>query len=133
MHKLFRKREATRTRERNGKSHGTGGSSTASLSLYSASCLFMPSPLLDCKTVGVFFSKSVKKSVKRGVRVLRGRSARASHRSLFSASFQSFNLFDCSRVLDYEKIRAVLQSTPLSEPRVEQATEQIFTSLFPQG
>ena len=26
---------------------------------------------LDCKTVGFFFSKSVKKSVKRGVRVLR--------------------------------------------------------------
>ena len=45
-----------------------------------------------------FFSKSVKKSVKRGVRVLRARSARASHaRSvspqsgfLFSASFQTF-------------------------------------------
>ena len=28
---------------------------------------------LDCKTVGFFFSKSVKKSVKRGVRVLRAR------------------------------------------------------------
>ena len=36
--------------------------------------------LLDCKTVG-FFSKSVKKSVKRGVRVLRARSTRASHAS----------------------------------------------------
>ena len=36
---------------------------------------------LDCKTVG-FFSKSVKKSVKRGVRVLRARSARASQTSL---------------------------------------------------
>ena len=33
---------------------------------------------IDCKTV-VFFSKSVKNSVKRGVRVLRARSARASH------------------------------------------------------
>ena len=32
--------------------------------------------LLDCKTVGFFFSKSEKNSVKRGVRVLR---ARASH------------------------------------------------------
>ena len=42
-------------------------------------------------------------------------------------------LFDCSRVLEYEKIRTVLQSTPLSEPRVEKAAEQIFTSLFPQG
>ena len=44
-----------------------------------------------------FFSKSVKKSVKRGVRVLRARSARASHTrrafcSLFSASFQTFCL-----------------------------------------
>ena len=34
---------------------------------------------VDCKTVGFFFSKSVKKSVKRGVRVLRARSARVSH------------------------------------------------------
>ena len=44
--------------------------------------------LLDCKTVG-FFSKSVKKSVKRGVRVLRARSARASHarRALRSRPF----------------------------------------------
>ena len=63
------------------------------------------------KTVGVFFSKSVKKSVKRGVRVLSARSAQASKphtplhtpeekkisvspqsRSLFSASFQTFCL-----------------------------------------
>ena len=34
---------------------------------------------LDCKTVGFFFSKSVKKSVKHGVRVLGARRARASH------------------------------------------------------
>ena len=34
---------------------------------------------LDCKTVGVFFSKSVNKTVKCGVRVLRARSKRASH------------------------------------------------------
>ena len=34
---------------------------------------------LDCKNSRFFFSKSVKKSVKRGVRVLRARSARASH------------------------------------------------------
>ena len=34
--------------------------------------------VLDCKTVG-FFLKISKKSVKRGVRVLRARSARASH------------------------------------------------------
>ena len=56
-----------------------------------------PSHDLDCKTV-VFYSKSVKKWVKRGVRVLRARSSRASHallspqsRSLFSASFQTFS------------------------------------------
>ena len=70
--------------------------------------------LINMQTVkqSVFFSKSVKKSVKRGVRVLRARSARASHarracearekkrifsvspqsRSLFSASFQTFCL-----------------------------------------
>ena len=73
------------------------------------SCLPPPPPpppppfvllsLLDCKTVG-FFSKSVKKSVKRGVCVLRARNLRASHarsvspqsRSLFSTSFQTFCL-----------------------------------------
>ena len=37
------------------------------------------SNVLDCKTVVFFFSKSVKKPVKGGVRVLRGRSVRASH------------------------------------------------------
>ena len=64
---------------------------------------------LDCKTVGFFFSKSVNKTEKSGVRVLRARSARASHVrraceareiknvspqfcSLFSASFQTFCL-----------------------------------------
>ena len=57
---------------------------------------------LKCKTVCFFFSKSVKKSVKSGVRVLRARSARAlgaceareknQSRSLFSASFQTFCL-----------------------------------------
>ena len=41
---------------------------------------------VDCKTVGFFFTKSVKKSVKRGVRVLR------------------------ARVLEYAKIPTVLQS-----------------------
>ena len=37
---------------------------------------------LDCKTVGFFFSQSVKQSVTRGVRALRARSARASLPSL---------------------------------------------------
>ena len=54
---------------------------------------------LDSKTVGFFPPKSVKKSAKRGVRVLRARSVRA-----------SYVLFDCSRVLEYAKIRTVLQS-----------------------
>ena len=51
-----------------------------------------------------FFLKSVKKLVMRGVRVLRGRSARASHTRVPDL------LFDCSRVLEYPKIRTVLQS-----------------------
>ena len=54
----------------------------------------------DCKTVGFFFSKSVRKSVKRGVRVLHARSSQASHacsvspqsHSPFWASFQTFRL-----------------------------------------
>ena len=46
-----------------------------------------------------FLSKSVKKSVKPGVRVLRARSALASH------SLVSDLLFDCSRVLACENIR----------------------------
>ena len=52
--------------------------------------------ILSCHTISrlqnsrVFFSKSVKKSVKRGVRVLHARSARASHaRRAFSVSPQS--------------------------------------------
>ena len=79
----------------------------------------------DCKTVG-FFTKSVKKSVKRAVRVLRARSARASHaRRAYEArdfsvspqvSLSVFSLvpdllFDYSRVLEYAKIRTVLQSS----------------------
>ena len=51
----------------------------------------------------VFFLKSVKKSVKRGVRVLRAPTARV-------FSLVPHLLFDCSRVLEYAKIRTVLQS-----------------------
>ena len=65
----------------------------------------------------VFFAKSVKKSVKRAVRVLRTRSAQASHSRNVSpqVSLSVFNLvpdllFDFSRVLEYAKIRIVLQS-----------------------
>ena len=51
----------------------------------------------------VFSSKSVKKSVKRGVRVLRARTAR--EKKLFS--LVPHLLFDCSRVLEYAKKRTV--------------------------
>ena len=71
--------------------------------------------IVDCKTVGFFFSKSVKKSVKRGVIVLRARSARAmcereGKRRLFPVSLSVFSLvpdllFDCSRVLKFLKNR----------------------------
>ena len=61
-----------------------------------------------CWLISVFFSKSVKKSVKRGVRVLRTRSARASH--VREVSLVADLLFDCSRVLEHAKIRTVLQS-----------------------
>ena len=72
----------------------------------------------------VFFSKSVKKSVKRGVRVLRGRSALASHarargktlNRLSPVSLSVFSvvpdlLFDSSRELEYAKIQTVLLSS----------------------
>ena len=78
---------------------------------------------LDCKTVKTV-SKSVKKSVKRGVRVLHAQSAQALHarraceareKSLSPVSLSVFRLvpdllFDCSRLLEYAKIRTVLQS-----------------------
>ena len=71
-----------------------------------------------------FFSKSVKKSVKRNVSVLGARSARALHahwacegifQRLSPVSLSVFSLvpdllFDCSRVLEYAKIRTVLHS-----------------------
>ena len=62
---------------------------------------------LDCKTVGLFL-KIRKASVKRGVRVLGARSARVSHARRFSLVPDL--LFDCSRVLEYAKMRIVLQS-----------------------
>ena len=74
---------------------------------------------IDCKTV-VFFSKSVKKSVKRDVGL--AREAREPHtpngrvrREKKRVSLSVFSLvpdlfFDCSRVLEYAKIRTVLQS-----------------------
>ena len=71
-----------------------------------------------------FSSKSEKKSVKGGIKVLRARSARASHAcraceareknspvSLFVFSLVPDLLFHCSRLLEYPKIRTVLQST----------------------
>ena len=61
--------------------------------------------LIQTAKQSVFSSKSVKKSVKRGVRVLCARTARASVFSLVPHL-----LFDCSLVLEYAKIRTVLQS-----------------------
>ena len=62
-----------------------------------------------------FFSKSVEKSVKRAVRVLRAQSARVSFSVSPQVSLSVFSLvpdllFDCSRVHEYAKIRTVLQS-----------------------
>ena len=63
---------------------------------------------VDCKTVVFLPSKSVKKSVKRDVRVY-ARGAREPHTpSVFSLI--SDLLFDCSHVLEQAKIRTVLQS-----------------------
>ena len=66
-----------------------------------------------------FFSKSVKKSVKRGLRVLSAKRAR--EKRLSPVSLSVFNLvpdlsFDCSRVLEYAKVRAVLQSRTQTDP-----------------
>ena len=68
----------------------------------------------------MFFSKSVKKSVKRAVRVLRAKRASGRVRqeiknvspqvSLSVLSLVPDLLFDCSHVLEYAKIRTVLQS-----------------------
>ena len=80
---------------------------------------------VGCKTV-VFFSKSVKKSVKRAVRVLRARSARASHARracetrlspglalalCFQLRSRPFVWLLARCVLEYAKIRTVLQSS----------------------
>ena len=91
----------------------------------------------------VFSSKSVKKSVTRGVRVLCARTARASHarrecearekkpyfQRLSPVSLSVFSLvpdllFDCSRVLEYAKIRTVLQSTKSMDLQICGAVDQ---------
>ena len=81
---------------------------------------------IDCKTVGFFFSKSVKKLATRGVRVLCARSARASHsRRACEASLPSLAI--CfqprsrpfvwlPRLLEYAKIGTVLQSIMKNTP-----------------
>ena len=63
---------------------------------------------IDCKTVD-FFSKSVKKSVKRAVKVLRAKRV-SPQVSLSVFSLVADLLFGCSSVLEYAKIRTVLQS-----------------------
>ena len=62
--------------------------------------------VVDCKTADFFFSKSVKKSVKRAVSVLRV----SPQVSLSVFSLVPDLLFDCSRVHEYARIRTVLQS-----------------------
>ena len=71
------------------------------------------------KSITVVFFKSVSKSVKCGVRVLRAKRASLTVgrvRHLSSVSLSVFSLvpdllFDYSRVLEYAKIRTVLQSS----------------------
>ena len=67
---------------------------------------------IDCKTV-VFFSKSVKNSVKRGVRVLRARSASLTR--VFSVSPQSRSLFSAL----FENLSPQEQFAPRAEQRLE--------------
>ena len=83
-------------------------SANTSIKLTRINCIWLISIVknpLDCKTVGFFFTKSVKKSVKCGVRVLARRACEAREkkiirifsvspqsRSLFSALFQTFCL-----------------------------------------
>ena len=83
-------------------------SSRAGIAVFIASCI---RPRLQNSRVFFSFSKSVKISVKRGVRVLCAQSARASKR-LSPVSLSVFCLvpdllFDCSRVFEYAKIRTV--------------------------
>ena len=66
----------------------------------------------------VFFSKSVMKSVKGGIRVLCTWSARV---SLSVFSLVPGLLFDCSRILEYAKIQTVLQSNLLKTPKFSQS------------
>ena len=72
------------------------------------------SPILSRLQNSRFFSSnSVKKSVKRRVRVLRARSARASHAHRASLPSLALCFQPCSRPsrgLEYAKIRTVLQS-----------------------
>ena len=71
--------------------------------------------LLTAQQLG-FFSKSEKKWVKRGVRVLRALHTRVRRRSPVSLSVFSLVpdlFFDCSRALENAKIRTILQSSTI--------------------
>ena len=75
------------------------------------SCGSLRSPKLDCKTVVFFFLKISKEISKAWCkRVLRARPA--CETSFFFIVIFSDLLFDCSRVLEYSKIRTVLQTSP---------------------
>ena len=74
--------------------------------------------IVDCKTVG-FFSKSVtwRKNHTRAKR------ASLTRHSLFVFSFVANLLFDFSRVLEYAKIRTVLQSTIIFAKSINQSNK----------
>ena len=76
---------------------------------YASKFSYETAPLDRLLTV-VFFSKSVKKWVKPGVRILRTRSARASHARIFSASSQSRSLVSTSFQTFCLTIRAYLNT-----------------------
>ena len=75
---------------------------------------------IDCKTVGFFLKiskeigKAWRKSLNRAKRASHGR-VRLSPVSLSLFSLIPDLLFDCSRVLEYAKIRTVLQSNVKSD------------------
>ena len=82
---------------------------------------------LDCKTVGFFFSKSVKKLVKRAVRVLRARPVGPVRREkkrlspgralCFQPRSRPF-VWLLARTQEYKKFRPVLQSIQNPNPKI---------------
>ena len=82
---------------------------------------------LDCKTVGFFFHK-ISKEIGKAWRKSLTRTKRASVTRLSVFSLVPDLLFDCSLVLEYAKIRTVLQSK--SKPSISQSGRH-FSTNFP--